>query len=200
VQYASAAGTTWFNRVDLPADTVPPGGYYLIELAPGANTDLPALPTPDVTGSINMSATNGKVALVATTAPLEGACPAGLPIVDFVGYGSANFFAGAGAAPTLNNTTSAIRLNGGCNDTDQNAADFAAQSPPEPRGLQTQLAPCVGDTAPSVESTTPASGAFDVPLDASLTVGFSEPVTPVITIGTPARKCARGGMRSQPYT
>src|SRR5918999_1435826 len=167
IQYASAGGTGNFGAsstqlTELPNVTLRPGEYLLVQEAtndPTVGNPLFANfvdPTP-----INMSGTAGQLAR----------------IVDRVGYGNANFFEGAGAAPTLSNTSSAIRLNGGCNDTDHNAVDFAVQSPPAPRNLQTQLAPCTGDTAPSVESTTPASGAVDVPLDASLTVGFSEPVT-----------------------
>src|SRR5918992_1237976 len=190
IQYASAGGTGNFGAsstqlTELPNVTLRPGEYLLVQEAtndPTVGNPLFANfvdPTP-----INMSGTAGKVALVTGTDSLgcnggSTACDAGqlARIVDRVGYGNANFFEGAGAAPTLSNTSSAIRLNGGCNDTDHNAVDFAAQSPPAPRNLQTQLAPCTGDTAPSVESTTPASGAVDVPLDASLTVGFSEPVT-----------------------
>src|SRR5918999_5399118 len=188
IQYASATGTGNFGTTaqitELPALTLRSGEYLLVQEAgtPLVGTPLPADftdPTP-----IAMAAGAGKVALVTDTTSLgcnggTTPCDAGqvARIIDLVGYGNANFFEGAGAAPTLNNTTSAIRLNGGGNDTGQNAAGFAAQSPPAPRNLQTQPAPCTGDTAPSVESTTPASGAVDAPLDAGLTVSFSEPVT-----------------------
>jgi uncharacterized protein len=43
-----------------------PGQYFLVQLAAGANQDLPGLPTPDATGTSNMAAGSGKVALVAT--------------------------------------------------------------------------------------------------------------------------------------
>ena len=46
------------------------------------------LPTPDVTGTISMSATVGKVALVNNATTLTGSCPTGANIVDFVGYGT----------------------------------------------------------------------------------------------------------------
>ena len=53
---------------------------------------------------------------------------------EIVGYGStANCFEGIGRAPTLNNNTSALRLDGGCSDTDDNARDFTTVSPPTPR-------------------------------------------------------------------
>src|SRR5918999_3883449 len=190
IQYASAGGTGNFGAsstqlTELPDVTLRPGEYLLVQEATNnATVGNPLFANFVDPSPINMSGTAGKVALVTNTTSLgcnggSTPCDAGqlARIIDLVGYGNANFFEGAAAAPTLNNTTSAIRLNGGCNDTDHNAADFAAQSPPAPRNLQTQPAPCTGDTAPSVESTTPASGAVDVPLDAGLTVSFSEPVT-----------------------
>jgi predicted extracellular nuclease len=54
-------------------------------------------------------------------------------IVDLVGYGTgasgANFFEGAGAAPTISSTESDFRAGAGCTDTDNNGADFTAAAP-----------------------------------------------------------------------
>src|SRR6266545_78317 len=61
VQYASAAGTTW--AVTNLSGSIPPGKYYLVQEAAGAGGTTP-LPTPDATGTIFMSASSGKVALV----------------------------------------------------------------------------------------------------------------------------------------
>ncbi len=106
---------------------VPAGGHYLVQEAAGAGGTTP-LPTPDATGSIAMSATAGKVALVtASTALTCGAdCDTAAGVQDFVGYGSANDFETA-AAPGLSNTTAALR--GAGPDTDNNAADFTAGAP-----------------------------------------------------------------------
>src|SRR4051794_34318299 len=60
IQYASATGTSWTNKVDLTG-TIQPGKYYLIQQASGGAVGA-ALPTPDQTGTVNMSATAGKVA------------------------------------------------------------------------------------------------------------------------------------------
>jgi hypothetical protein len=146
VQYGSSGGTTWLNRVDLPDAVVPPGGAFLIQLAAGANTGLPALPTPDTTGTINASATNGKFALVTTTTALTGACPDDPAIRDFVGYGSANCAEGT-AAQVLTNATAAVRRDGGCTDTDDNASDFERLAP-APRNSATPAAPCDGGGDP----------------------------------------------------
>jgi predicted extracellular nuclease len=141
VQYASAAGSNWL--VTSLSGTLQPGQYYLVQMAAGAGGSQP-LPTPDAIGTTNMAATNGKVALVDSTTALSGTCPLGFAI-DFVGFGNnANCFEGTGATPTLNNTTAALRLDDGCRDTGDNAADFTTVAPPTPRHTATALAPCDG--------------------------------------------------------
>jgi DNA/RNA endonuclease G (NUC1) len=155
VQYASATGTGNFgsNPVTSLSGSIAPGGYYLVKQAGGA-TGI-ALPAPDVTGTVNMSATAGKVALVNTTSGLacnggSTACSASdlAKIIDLVGYGNANFFEGAAAAPTLSNTTAGFRGNNGCNETDNNAADFAAAAP-NPRNTASATNSCNGSNNPS---------------------------------------------------
>ena len=139
VQYTSASGTGNFGAsagqiVVLPAVEIPAGGYFLVGLAGGANGA--PLPTPDATGTINMSGTAGKVVLARTTTGLgcNGGSTACTPaqqalILDLVGFGSANFFEGSGAAPQLSNTTAAFRAGEGCTDRNDNAADFVAAAP-----------------------------------------------------------------------
>jgi predicted extracellular nuclease len=183
LQYASATGTGTFGAdagqlTELPAVTLAPGQYLLVQEAAGATPAAP-LPTPDVIDAtpIAMGATGGKVALVDTTTPLgcnggSTPCPpaALARIVDLVGYGSANFFEGTGPTPAPGNTTAAIRGAGGCTDTDQNATDFAAAAPsprntaspqnPCPTG-QPVVASCGGplSTPVGVAATTPVSAA-----------------------------------------
>jgi cardiolipin synthase A/B len=125
VQYTSATGTTWTNKTDL-SGSIPAGGYYLVQEAAGTGgtTDLPI---PDVTGTIAMNATAGKVALTNTTTALSGACPTGSQIVDFAGYGVAtNCYEGSGPTPAPSNTTSISRGLQGCTDTNNNPTDFTA--------------------------------------------------------------------------
>jgi predicted extracellular nuclease len=126
VQYASSSGTSW-QRTNL-SGSIAPGERYLVREAQGNGGSTP-LPAPDATGSIAMSAGNGKVALVTSTTTLSGcapSCPTAPSVKDFVGYGSANEYEGSGAAPGLSNTTSATRRGA---DTDDNAADFEETSP-----------------------------------------------------------------------
>ena len=140
VQYASATGTSW-AKTDLTG-TIPAGGYYLIQEAQGADANQPALPTPDAIGTLAMSGTNGKIALVTNTTLLTGSCPL-VSVYDFVGYGTANCYEGTAAAPALTNSTADFRAQNGCQDTDQNSADFATAAP-APRNSGTTPAPCAG--------------------------------------------------------
>jgi uncharacterized protein len=139
VQYGSSAGTTWSPTA--LAGTIAPGHYVLVQEAGGANGTTP-LPAPDATGTIAMSATEGKVALVRSVAPLVGACPSGGDLVDLVGYGAANCSEGGVAATGLGANVAAVRAGGGCVDTNTNGADFAAISPPTPRNSGSALNDC----------------------------------------------------------
>ncbi|MEN5072662.1 ExeM/NucH family extracellular endonuclease [Isoptericola cucumis] len=131
VQYASATGT-WANgaQTDL-AGEIPAGGSFLVGQAVGANTSLPALPEPDVTGTVAMSGSGAKVALVRSTERLAcsaAACAEAEDVVDLVGWGSsASSFAGSGPAPGTGNATSVARVDHA--NTADNAADFAVGAP-----------------------------------------------------------------------
>lgn len=165
VQYGSATGTTWNNRTEL-SGIIEPGKYYLIQEAAGTGGTV-NLPTPNATGTIAMSATAGKVALVNNNIALTGACPTG--VVDFIGYGTtANCYETA-RAPALTNTTAALRKSDGAQDTDNNADDFIAGTP-NPRNTPPP------DVSPTVASTVPINGAVDFQVGANISVTFSEPV------------------------
>jgi hypothetical protein len=144
VQYAASVGVNW-QRTPL-AGVIAPGHYYLIQEAPG--TAGAPLPTPDASGTILMSATTGKVALVnnSNVIPAGTACPSGPSIVDFIGYGAANCFQGA-ATRALTPPTAALRAGNGCVDTDMNAADFVI-GPPTPRNMAAPANPCRGPAGP----------------------------------------------------
>lgn len=170
VQYAGATGSTW--QVTPLTGSIGPGKYYLVAEAAGTScSTLPCgvdLPAPDAAGSILMNGTAGKVALVQNSTPLTGSCPTGLPISDFVGYGTtANCSEGSGPTPTPSNTTAVIRLAEGSTDTDNNAADFATGAPDPDNSA---------DVAPTVTNTTPANGAANVLVSSNIDVTFSEPV------------------------
>ena len=128
VQYAAATGTSW--QVTQLTGSIPAGGFSLIQEAAGTAGTTP-LPTPDVIGTIALSGTNGKVALVSSVAALTGcaaACDSAAGVVDFLGYGSANDAAGT-PTPALTNTTSAQRTLAPYTNTGNNAADFTSGAP-----------------------------------------------------------------------
>lgn len=156
VQYASATGSSW--QVTMLSGTVAPGHYYLVQEAAGASCGGgpcgSAPPPSDVSGSIPMSASSGKVALVQGMTALTVACPSDPQIVDFVGYGTASCAEANTPAPTLNNTTAALRANSGCIDTDSNGADFTTGAP-APRNTASAPTSC---SASSVTPTATATG------------------------------------------
>jgi DNA/RNA endonuclease G (NUC1)/uncharacterized protein YjdB len=150
VQYGSTTGL-FSSKTDL-LGSIAPGGYLLVQEASGANMALPGLPTPDVTGTIAMGGTTGKVALVRNTALLpcgSNAVPCSpeqrANIADLVGYGggtTATFFEGTGPTATLSNSTAALRKDASCADTDDNSADFSTGAP-APRNSAVTGTPCV---------------------------------------------------------
>jgi predicted extracellular nuclease len=128
VQYASAAGTSW--QATALTGSIPAGGFYLVQEGAGAGGAAP-LPTPDATGSIALSATNGKVALVSSAAALSGCaatCDSAAGVVDFLGFGSANDAAGT-PTPAMSNTTSDQRTLTPYTNTGNNATDFTSGAP-----------------------------------------------------------------------
>ncbi|HEX9506118.1 MAG TPA: DNA/RNA non-specific endonuclease, partial [Acidimicrobiia bacterium] len=175
VQYASESGTFSPLNVQPLAGPIAPGEYYLVGLASGGpvGAELPVL--PNISGTINMSATTGKVALVRNGDALTGAvlaCPTDDPdLIDLLGYGGANCREGSVNAPAPSNTTALLRKNGGLLDTDHNNTDFAVGTP-NPR----RTAPIV-EVGPFVQSSDPFPNGTNVPRDASVTVTFSEDVS-----------------------
>ena len=141
VQYASATGTTW-AATPLTNFTLAPGQYYLVQQAKGSGGTVD-LPTPDAIGTLAMSGSNGKVALVSATTPLSGTCATGTTVIDFVGYGStANCSEGSGPTASTTNTTGVLRASNGCTDNNDNKTDFATAAP-SPRNSATTISPCV---------------------------------------------------------
>ena len=155
VQYASSTGNSW--QVTNLTGSIPAGGYYLVQEAMGSGGTT-NLPMPDASGSIPMSATAGKVAVVGSTTPLTGANPT--TAVDLVGYGSGtNGFEGTGPAPAPSASQSISRLDNGSTDTDSNSADFTAITLIVHRnGATTPYIPTVAATKAVVETVADGSG------------------------------------------
>jgi hypothetical protein len=155
LQYATSAGTTW--QATPLSGSIAPGRYYLVQLASTAAVGA-ALPAPDATGTTNLAASGGKVALVRDATALAcgataGSCSAVASLSDLVGYGSATDFEGSAAAEALTSTTAAVRNATGCTDSNDNGADFAA-AVPAPRNSASPAKTCSGSPPPAEGSQT----------------------------------------------
>jgi predicted extracellular nuclease len=165
VQYASATGSGW-TVTTIPAGIVlDPGKYFLVREAAGATGTTEVI--GDITGTLSMGGTGGKVALVNTATALSGLAPAIGSYVDLVGYGGVSPGGFEGSNPTLAtaNTTAALRKSAGCVDTNDNRTDFAITAP-TPRNNSLAASVCPGVVvAPSEKpiqlTTCPDSASFD---------------------------------------
>lgn len=146
IQYSPASNNRWNTGTVKLTGLMAPGSYFLIQLN-GTEGVAKPLPTPDLIATVNVDirATEGKVALVNSIVALEGNCPVGGSVVDFVGFGGAADCSETAVAPATSNTRSIVRRNNGCNDTDNNAADFEAVAP-APRNSLSPANLCNGAT------------------------------------------------------
>lgn len=128
VQYASATATAW-QPLTLTG-TIEPGRYFLVQLAAGAG-GTQDLPRPDATGTLALGAAAGKIRLVNTTEN----------VIDLVGYGATANESETAPTRDLSNTLAAIRINGGCTDTNNNTTDFVTGAP-NPRNSASPRTDC----------------------------------------------------------
>jgi endonuclease G, mitochondrial len=169
IQYGSATGSTW--QIHPLGGVLAPGEYYLIRLATNGTAGS-VVPAANINGDLNLSGTNGKVALVRNGDPLSGCTLSDPMLVDLVGYGTtANCREGANNAPTPSNALALFRKNGGFTDTNTNGADFVTGTP-NPR----RTSPIV-ELPPTVLNSDPRNNGTNAPRDASITVTFTEAVT-----------------------
>ena len=203
VQYASAAGTSY--QVTNLSGSIAPGHFYLVQESAGSGGTT-ALPSPDATGTIAMSATAAKVALVSSTTALTGqACP--LPstnasVVDYIGFGGGSStpscFLGASSAPTLSNSTAAIRAQV-CVDNQNNGVDFVAGAA-NPRNTSSATTTC-NQTGPGPITAVGTASPATISLGSTtlLTVRVTPGTNPVSTgVTVSANLSAIGGSSSQP--
>ena len=174
VQYATASGTSW--QATALGGSIQPGGYYLVQLASGASGGAP--PAADATGTTNLAASGGKVALVHAASALTcgasvGSCSAAAGVEDLVGYGSATDYEGSAAAPAMSSSTADVRADGGCTDTGSNAADFTAVTP-SARNSASPAASCGGGSTPPPSGVT-ADAAVDVDIQPVLSLSLERP-------------------------
>ena len=169
LRLVNGANNTVYKTIDLPATSLAAGDYFVVCGGTVANCDLDTTPDTD---------------LIQNGAPDAVALVNGDTIEDTVSYEGEvpGYTEGAGGAPADTAASgpaqSISRVPDGC-DTDVNAADFRlADSTPGAANASTSCdGPPPSDTAPSVESSDPATGDTGVEPGANLRVTFSEPVT-----------------------
>jgi endonuclease G, mitochondrial len=146
IQYASSTGT--FTSITNLSGSIGARQYYLIQQASGGG-GTQSLPTPNATGTINLSASSGKVALAKVITSVSGSSDSN--VIDFVGYGSVN---NSETSPigALSATTSAERKdnNGGTVqgqgngwDTNNNSLDLVITSSLAPQNSSSPAEPTV---------------------------------------------------------
>lgn len=178
IQYASATGTTW-NAQPLSNVTLAPGGYYLITFA-GGSTGAAITGDQSLT-AINMSGSDGKIALVRGTAALSGGCPS-TNVVDMVAFGTTSCSPDTAPGPSVNSSW-LTRGVSGCRDGNT-TADFTVSNATPPRSVVGNSAPLlcqcfVNDTTATEElsscvldgaaNRTVATGTASPPIDATVT-------------------------------
>ncbi|HEX7314872.1 MAG TPA: Calx-beta domain-containing protein [Pyrinomonadaceae bacterium] len=138
-----------------PGTTLAPGQYYLYQFGRSGDDGEP-LPTPDEgrgtflnpspLAPYNLPSTTSRVAIVkgvfTEIYTLHG-CAVGVDaaVADFFSYGAATCVEGGTNFPAPSPATAALRNTDGCDDTDNNVADFSTAAP-TPRNSAAPLRPC----------------------------------------------------------
>ena len=157
---------------------VPPGGYYLIASTSYDGSVTPNLLYNPTTCQCSMGGSGGGLAL------RLGANNTGV-IIDSVGWGTASNLFVEGtvtAAPAANNSQS--RQQNGCQDTDNNAVNFAGTVPSAPRNALTTPAPCSGSGTTLFAAISASPNAISPSGNTLLTVTVIPATTPPSTVVT----------------
>jgi hypothetical protein len=155
IQFASSTGSSW-TVINL-SGSIQARGYFLVASSAGANGA--SIPAADITGSLNLAATSGKVALVLNTTALSGVNPSGgTTVVDLIGFGTGTTgYEGAGPAAAPSTSNAAFRKNNGETDSNDNAADFVAAAA-NPRNSASAINPSIATSATSLNQFSATAG------------------------------------------
>jgi Lamin Tail Domain/Carboxypeptidase regulatory-like domain len=156
LQYGSSSGNFGSAATliyPLPNVTLNAGQYFLVTSS--LTTGLAPLPIAGdfvTVTALNMSGTQGKIALTNTSVALGcgiTATPCVLPdarIIDLVAFGGSNNAEGGASVNggvNITATQGSVRNTMGCDETDNNNVDFTVVTTPVPRNTATVRVPCV---------------------------------------------------------
>ena len=177
IQFASGTGSAW-TVINLSGN-IQAKGYFLVAATAGANGA--SIPAADVTGSLNLAATSGKVALVSNTTALSGVNPSGgTTVVDLIGFGTGTTgYEGAGPAAAPSTSNAAFRKNNGETDSNDNAADFVAAAA-NPRNSASAINPSIATSATSLNQFSATAGTASDPQSFTV-LGFGLSTTIAVT-------------------
>lgn len=154
IEYGSATGN-WgsaaLNQFVFPAGaSIAPCSYILVAQGTAGTGGGPLPVTPDYSGTLTMSATNGKIGLFnQLNANLACGSEIAGSLVDKVAYGTANC-AEVTAVGALSGSQGGVRAGAGSTDTDNNLNDFAIVVNPVPRNSSSAKNPdCLATPAGS---------------------------------------------------
>ncbi|MBC6943778.1 MAG: lamin tail domain-containing protein, partial [Xanthomonadales bacterium] len=205
--YNGNFGSSSSNIFAFPAGTTLAAGKYLLVQLGTAGTGGIALPvTPDaVTTNLNMGATRGKVALASIATALgcgATATPCALPhadIIDLAAYGGSNNGEGGTSinnGVNLTNQQGGVRKSDGCQDTDDNNADFDVLDGAAlvPRNGASPAHSCGGPVTHTVTSSVGTPSGTITPLGAQTvnegdTIAFTLAADPGYAIDNVASTC-----------
>lgn len=225
-QFQTGGGTAEDEFIELhntSGSAIDLNGYRLVYRATGGTTDVGPFATwttstvllPGQYYLVASTSYDGAAAANATYNPSTCSCSmsvgggglalrpslSGTP-VDSVGWGTATnaFVEGSvTAAAPINDSRS--RLNNGCQDTNNNSADFASTSPSAPRNLASSPFPCSGETGANLFASIAATPSTASPGGSLLfTVTVLPATTPPSTgIGVEGNLSSIGGLATQPF-
>jgi endonuclease G len=176
IVYRSQSGTSDVNfHVWTTSTVLQPGQYYLI-----ASTSYTGGVTPNATYnnascSCALSGTNGGLAI------RQGDANTGA-VIDAVGWGTGDNILFEGTRTTApGNGNSKARLQNGCQDTDNNSADFQTLTPSAARNTSTPAATCSGSGTNLFASLTASPATVTPPGNTLLTATVIPATTPPST-------------------
>mgnify|MGYP000047014623 FL=1 len=142
VVYRSQDGVNDVNFLAWTTSTIlQPGQYYLIASTSYTGSVIPDATYNNSTCQCALAAANGGLAI------RLGAANTG-SVIDAVGWGTgSNIFFEGSRTTAPGNSNSKKRADLGCQDTDNNAADFATQTPSGPRNSTMAPAACSGGSS-----------------------------------------------------